>query len=171
MSSKFLSKKVFHHEGTYFIPTDVLGDGNCFFRSLCVDASFKGLDHLQLQSQLISRVTRKLNTNKGTNIDLLLQNLVTRYLKSSFNDYSESTPTVYFKRISQANEWGGIFESMLITLLFGVDIITVETWPSGPLFISSKNTINSFVKDAPDIPTTSSIYIYFHQINNPLQLT
>ena len=171
--TSFLSNTIFEIKNHYFKPVDVVGDGDCFFRSLCVNPFFsnKGYNHNSLRKYL-STQTREAIKNGTDEFKLVIKRHI-QYNNSNKNKIDdESVALNYVNRtMSRSGCWAGFFEAMMITFFFNIDIITVDTSPSGVSFESSLFKIKQYYKNYnnPEVNMSKKIYIYLHQYNFPFK--
>ena len=127
-----------------FVPTDVAGDGNCFFRSLCIDKFFttKNFNHTSLRQFVAKEIIDKVKKSKE------MRNLATKFMKVRLNIDTISNDILFneLENIAKNGHWAGTFESMMMTLLFNIEIITLQVINHSTDYSSSIHSIKQYWK-------------------------
>ena len=140
---------------------DVIGDGNCFFRSLCMHPFFETFDHETLRNDLVRRI-RKVTKDKHDWTGKVVREL---YLKQKVDI------TARMNTVSRSTEWVRTEEVLCAMLLYGVtiDSYSAQMLSTGPAFIRmiSRDTLRTYGagKDMSRI-NGPIIRVFFHQAGN-----
>ena len=128
-----------------FTPTDVPGDGNCFFQSLCRDNYFRNkgfFDHLQLQKHIIKEVLHLFEKKKNT----FIHKLVDQYWHTPFFANKDQ---LSFDNHMAALQRDGVWDELsvigFVSIVFpDLDIIMIEcTSKTSSNFNSTINAIDT----------------------------
>jgi hypothetical protein len=120
-----------------FEKKDVIGDGNCLFRSLGIALNEK---HDVLRRMVCDYI--RINFNKRVRDTSIKQ-----WIKFE----SDMNVKDYVNKMSKDGEWGGAIEIMVITKIFNINIFVVEQKSSGKgykmisSFISNQKNRNIFL--------------------------
>lgn len=147
-----------------FDTIDVDGDGNCMFRSLCIDKYFasKNIDHKELRNEMVKRCRIEMNND---------EKLLSR-LKAHKPDADPSVED-YLERIGTPSVWAGCFECVLISYFFkDINIIFIRP-PSSQKpyhsisFQSMEDMIAYRLIERKDVEKAGvhNIYVLFHDMS------
>ena len=115
-----LSPYLLNVNGDLFTLHDVPGDGNCFFRAICMDQHFTQYDHFSLRQEFVTRVNSILEYG-GSRAKSILD-LYSIHVDNTNNDIQS-----YLCAIQQNREWVGLFEALVFRIVYKCDICIVSS--------------------------------------------
>ena len=157
-----LSVKV-DNEIRFFRPENVLGDGNCLFRSLVQSPMFPMTDHLILRRELTEWMEAEVMSNSN-NGKMLRED----YLKHSYSDCRSFEK--HIENMKKSTVWGTDTEIVAFTLHFGIRVVTVVNALIYQEFaiLDSMEAIHAAGLGEGYGGCNQTIYIYYHQLGNCL---
>ena len=102
----------------YFKPENVVGDGNCLFRSLVQSPTFPMSDHNELRHEL----------TEWMHSEVMKESWQAQILKEDFDLHNRSSNynlENHITSMQKAGFWGTDTELLAFTLRFGIQIVTV----------------------------------------------
>ena len=147
----------------YFRPENVLGDGNCLFRSLVQSPLFPMSDHVALRTELTDWMMMEV-LNESDNGIILKED----YLSHTYA--GERNINDHIQLMKKLSVWGTDTEVLAFTLRFGIQIITITNWSGGSKFaiIDSLDPLRRVRKDE-QFQDSVTIYLYFHQMGRCME--
>ena len=143
-----LENTLISHNNEYFSIHNVPGDGDCYFRSVCLSPDFPLTDHRELRARLCSGLRNILRFPHSEEYKF-----VTTHYSHSHMSKSYSIESYLKYRMCHDGTWGSTFEMLLTALIFDVQVISLadkpgHLWPSctaGAATLSSDEETQSFI--------------------------
>ena len=115
-----LENTLISHNNEYFSIHNVPGDGDCYFRSVCLSPDFPLTDHRELRARLCSGLRNILRFPHSEEYKLV----TTHY--SHYEVSKRYSIESYLKyRMCHDGTWGSTFEMLLTALIFDVQVVSL----------------------------------------------
>ena len=119
-----LDDVIFCYNKQYFTAHDVAGDGNCYYRALCLSPVIPIAHYRQVRDALCIGLRNILKYPMSDEY-----RLVTKYYSHCDEANRYSIQSYMRFRMCRDGAWGTCFEVMLTALIFDVQVITLANKP------------------------------------------